>query len=348
MSAPEVMNTAQPEMERRQITPEREVLRPEKPEPNVAWALRWQWWPVWAMLVLPVPFFAAVGAPDDWLRHGVFVILALSCWAAWRGQPDFSVMVFLMSLIPLAHWHATDATSAFNSASLGMVGFGFLAGLGVYGLGAYFGRRFAGMGLVLAAVCLGFQSGLTGGNPLGGNQLPVAGFVLLVMAIMGVHQRRTLDRLEQAVDALEHSNTVDDLTGLENARALQVSFDRYNAMAKRREVAFLVTVWNLDDLRGTIEREGRLAGDARLTAFAHILQGKARADDAVFRIGEDEFVGLHLGLEDGNLMFSRVLEQASQVTAGWALVESGGLDDALMQAALMIRQRRANLNKQFN
>jgi diguanylate cyclase (GGDEF)-like protein len=133
---------------------------------------------------------------------------------------------------------------------------------------------------------------------------------------------------------------VDDLTGLENARALQVSFDRYNAMARRREVAFLVTVWNLDDLRGTIEREGRLAGDARLTAFARILQARARADDAVFRVGEDEFVGLHLGLEDGNLMVSRVPEQDSQVTAGWALVETGSLDDALMQAALMIRQQR--------
>jgi GGDEF domain-containing protein len=327
--------TAQPEMERRRITSEREVLHVEKPELDVAQALRWQWWPIWVMLVLPVPFFAAMGAPDDWLRHGVFVILALSCWAAWRGQPDFSVMVFLMSLIPLAHWHATDATSAFHLASLGAVGFGFLAGLGVYGLGAYFGRRFAGAGLVLAAVCLGFQSGLSAWN-----QLPMAGFVLLVMAVMGVHQRRTLNRLEQAMDALEHANMVDDLTGLENARALQVSFDRYNAMARRREVAFLVTVWNLDDLRGTIEREGRLAGDARLTAFARILQARARADDAVFRVGEDEFVGLHLGLEDGNLMVSRVSEQDSQVTAGWALVETGSLDDALMQAALMIRQQR--------
>ncbi len=342
MSAPEGM-TLEPEMERRRITSEHEVLRATKPGPEVADSLRWQWWPVWAMLVLPVPFFAAMGAPDDWLRHGVFVILALSCWAAWRGQPDFSVMVFLMSLIPLAHWHVSDAASALNATAAGTVGFGFLAGLGVYGLGAYFGRRFAAVGLVLAAVCLGFQSGLAAWN-----QLPMAGFVLLGMAIMGVHQRRTLDQLEQALDALKRSNMVDDLTGLENARALAVSFDRYNAMARRREVAFLVSVWNLDDLRGTIEREGRSAADARVLAFARILQARARADDAVFRIGEDEFVGLHLGLEDGNLMVSRVLEQDSQVTAGWALVETGSLDDALMQAALMIRQRHANLNRPSN
>ena len=103
-------------------------------EPETIWGLRWQWWPVWAMLLLPIPLYAWNGTPNDWLRHGVYVILAALCWATWRPQADFAVMVFLIGLIPLVNWHFADAQSAVNALHLGLAVFGLVAGLAVYGL----------------------------------------------------------------------------------------------------------------------------------------------------------------------------------------------------------------------
>lgn len=307
-------------------------------EPEAVWRLRWQWWPAWAMLLVPVPLYALSGTPNDWLRHGVYVILALLCWATWRGQPDFAVMLFLVGLIPLVNWHFADAGSAVNALDLGLAVFGLVAGVAVYGLGAYFGRRFAGLGLLIAGICLASQSGRSDFS-----QWPVAVLGLAAMAAMGVHQRRTLDLLEQATQALEQMNTLDALTGLENERALNLSFDRYAAMARRRETPLLVSIWDLDDLKGTNDREGRLAGDERIRVFAHTLHASARADDAVFRTGDDEFIGLHLGLEDGRALVERVSERAGGASVGWALVEAGNLEDALMRASAMLRSHKAGL-----
>jgi GGDEF domain-containing protein len=308
-------------------------------EPETLRRLRWQWWPAWAMLALPLPLYVLHGTPNDWLRHGVYVILALLCWAIWRGQADFAVMVFLIGLIPLANWHFLDAASAVNALHLGLAVFGLAAGLSVYGLGAYFGRRFAGLGLLIAGICLGTQSARPDFS-----QWPVAALTLLAMALIGAHQRRTLGLLEQASQALEQTNTLDALTGLENDRALHLSFDRYAAMARRREMPLLVSMWDLNDLKGTNDRQGRLAGDERLRAFAHSLHKNARADDAVFRTGDDEFVGLHLGLEDGRSLVERVIERSGGVSVGWALVEAANLEDALMRASAMLRTHKAGLS----
>lgn len=321
-----------------QLDPLKERIRIVDLEPETLWRLRWQWWPAWVMLILPLPLYALWGAPNDWLRHGVYVILALLCWATWRGQADFAVMVFLVGLIPLANWHFADQTSAVNALGLGLAVFGFAAGLAVYGLGAYFGRRFAALGLLIAGICLGAQSSRPDFD-----QWPVAALALFAMAAIGVHQRRTLDRLEQAARALEQTNTLDALTGLENERALNLSFDRYAAMARRREMPLLVSMWDLDDLKGTNDREGRLAGDERIRAFARALHANARADDAVFRTGDDEFVGLHLGLEDGRSLVERLIERSGGASVGWAVVEAGNLEDALMRASAMLRTHKAGL-----
>jgi GGDEF domain-containing protein len=320
------------------LDPTDENIRAVNLEPETLWRLRWQWWPAWAMLIVPLPLYALYGTSNDWLRHGIYVLLALLCWAIWRGQSDFAVMVFLVGLIPLANWHFADTTSAVNALHLGLPVFGLVAGLAVYGLGAYFGRRFAGLGLLIAGLCLGWQAARPDFD-----QWPVVALTLLAMAAMGVHQRRTLNTLEQAALALEQTNTLDGLTGLENDRALHLSFDRYAAMARRREMPLLVSMWDLDDLKGTNDREGRAAGDERIRAFARLLHGNARADDAVFRTGDDEFVGLHLGLEDGRSLVERVIERSGGVSVGWALVDEGNLEDALMRASAMLRTHKAGL-----
>ena len=307
-------------------------------EPETIWRLRWQWWPAWVMLLVPVPLYALSGAPNDWLRHGVYAMLAALCWATWKPQADFAVMVFLIGLIPLVNWHFADASSAVNTVGLGLAVFGAIAGLAVYGLGAYFGRRFAALGILIAGICLGSQSGRSDFD-----QWPFAAAILLAMAAMGVHQRRTLDRLEQTAQALEQTNTLDALTGLENERALNLSFDRYAAMARRRETPLLVSIWDLDDLKGTNDREGRLAGDERIRVFARTLHASARADDAVFRTGDDEFIGLHLGLEDGQALVERVIERSGGASVGWAVVEAANLEDALMRASAMLRKHKSGL-----
>jgi diguanylate cyclase (GGDEF)-like protein len=132
------------------------------------------------------------------------------------------------------------------------------------------------------------------------------------------------------------------LTQLENRRGLAGSFDQYLAIATRREVPLLLTSWDVNNLKTVNDTEGHAAGDAHLQAFVQALLDCARSEDAFFRVGGDEFVGLHIGLDHGAEVIKRVQAKYVDVAAGWSVVQAG-LEVTLKEADVMLYQAKAQI-----
>jgi diguanylate cyclase (GGDEF)-like protein len=92
------------------------------------------------------------------------------------------------------------------------------------------------------------------------------------------------DRLRQLVD-------LDPLTSLSNRRRLREEFDRVKASGAA--VIFL----DVDNFKEINDRFGHIVGDACLLRVAAALTRAFRTDDALFRLGGDEFLVLAVGLD---------------------------------------------------
>jgi GGDEF domain-containing protein len=205
----------------------------------------------------------------------------------------------------------------------------------VLGAGVYLGWQGALTTLALSLLMLIPQ----GHSPF----WPYAVFQVTTAAGIGVIIHRLVLQLEGAKQALERAALSDELTGLENRRALRIAFERYMAMADRRGVGLLLTVWDVNGLKAVNDSLGHAAGDALLQSFAQAFKVEARSEDALFRVGGDEFVGLHLGLEDGADLAVRVNARFPNVALGWAPAWAGGLETTLAAADDMMYISKARM-----
>lgn len=90
---------------------------------------------------------------------------------------------------------------------------------------------------------------------------------------------------------------VDALTGLFTRRyfedLLKVSLDR----ALRQQESFVLALFDVDDLKGTNDSLGHLAGDQMLLATANELRASCRYSDIIGRLGGDEFIACYFQSE---------------------------------------------------
>lgn len=89
----------------------------------------------------------------------------------------------------------------------------------------------------------------------------------------------------------------DALTGLGNRYALTENFTKIKAQAERLHLPLTLIYWDMDDLKRLNDQHGHAAGDQALKILATALRSTCRQEDQAFRIGGDEFVSLHLGLQ---------------------------------------------------
>jgi diguanylate cyclase (GGDEF)-like protein len=172
---------------------------------------------------------------------------------------------------------------------------------------------------------------------------PFVVFEVTAAACIGTIIHHLLLQLETTRQALERAALSDELTGLENRRALRIAFDRYTAMADRHGVSLLLTVWDLNGLKAINDGLGHAAGDALLQSFVRNFKVEARSEDALFRVGGDEFVGLHLGLENGTDLAARVNARFADVAVGWTVAWAGGLEATLALADDMMYVNKARM-----
>lgn len=137
----------------------------------------------------------------------------------------------------------------------------------------------------------------------------------------------------------------DSLTGLGNRHALEISFPKLQAQSKRLHKPLCLIYWDMDGLKTINDHRGHAAGDEALKDVADALQRGVRQSDMAFRIGGDEFVSLHMGVEQGQIgeVVARIRRMMQhQASAGATLVQAGqSLELALSQADEAMYQDKA-------
>ncbi len=100
----------------------------------------------------------------------------------------------------------------------------------------------------------------------------------------------TLTRKHMALVEAEEQANRDVLTGLLNRSGLQTYLDRATVNARLSGINLIVFAADLDGFKAVNDTLGHAAGDHLLREVAQRLSGCARAQDAVARIGGDEFI----------------------------------------------------------
>ncbi len=211
--------------------------------------------------------------------------------------------------------------------------------------------------LLYAAVAL--PSALGAGPPFGYEDrspfLDAAAELVLALATLVVieelssrhlaHINRELlasqDRLRQLVD-------LDPLTSLANRRRLRAELERV------RPTGAAVIFLDLDEFKEINDRFGHIVGDACLLRVASALAWAFRSDDAVFRLGGDEFLVVAPGLdvEAAHERTRRLRDELAEsdgaapaclLSVGIAALAPGGEPDAALREAdeRMYRDKRA-------
>lgn len=92
------------------------------------------------------------------------------------------------------------------------------------------------------------------------------------------------------IKELENLSTTDELTGLNNRRALQDFLTRAIGCARRHDEQGVVAFLDLDNFKTINDNYGHVAGDKILKKLADTLKDNLRGTDFVARLGGDEFV----------------------------------------------------------
>lgn len=109
-----------------------------------------------------------------------------------------------------------------------------------------------------------------------------------VVATLLAIESNALRASEEAARA-ERESTTDELTGVANARAWWRTLAREADRCELEEVAAVVAVVDLDELKAVNDARGHLAGDELLREAARALQKAVRPHDTIARVGGDEF-----------------------------------------------------------
>lgn len=118
---------------------------------------------------------------------------------------------------------------------------------------------------------------------------------------------------KQHDEAKVHALT-DPLTGLPNARSLQMQFEREAARADRGNSGFQVLMLDLDGFKAVNDTYGHKAGDAMLNEIGQLILEQLREYDFLARYGGDEFVALisDAGSEDVIDLCGRIEKAVSE------------------------------------
>lgn len=97
--------------------------------------------------------------------------------------------------------------------------------------------------------------------------------------------------------SLQHAETeshalTDPMTGLPNARSLQMQFEKEVARANRSDKGFQVLMLDLDGFKAVNDTYGHKAGDALLRGLAKAMSEQLREYDFLARYAGDEFVAI--------------------------------------------------------
>ncbi len=158
-----------------------------------------------------------------------------------------------------------------------------------------------------------------------------------------VDRARLATNAAERIDWAERLANSDMLTGLANARTLSRVMELEIARAARQGSEVTIALFDIDDLTGFNEANGRAAGDDVLREVAAIIGDSVRFVDTVARWGGDEFMVVAPGAK-GMVVARRIVEavaahsmsgeKKATVSAGLARFPIDGTDgENLVRAA---------------
>lgn len=113
--------------------------------------------------------------------------------------------------------------------------------------------------------------------------------VTLGFLVTGSSIRMLTGRLQQALAEAERRSERDPLTDVLNRRGLELTVESIVARARRAGADVAVLLADLDHFKRVNDAHGHATGDAVLVATAAAMHRSLRAEDAVARLGGEEF-----------------------------------------------------------
>ncbi len=260
------------------------------------------------------------------LRLVALIVIAFLCSRLNRREPELAVGLYSVVLAVLAALDVKVSPHVWQDNQLESLMYAVIGVTCVYGLGLLWGARGLLAGVVIAALLVGLSTDIPVQVMLGG--------VTVCAGLVGWYVQRIFHDMDEVQRDLRQRANTDAMTELNNRRALEDDFRRFRANAKRFGVPLLLISWDVDGLKRINDSEGHAAGDEHLLAFVAALRETVRQGDGLYRIGGDEFVSLHpgLNLDSGAVLYRRVLQRFSFVSAGWVTATNDSLDAALEDA----------------
>ncbi|HEY4227690.1 MAG TPA: GGDEF domain-containing protein [Candidatus Limnocylindrales bacterium] len=163
------------------------------------------------------------------------------------------------------------------------------------------------------------------------------------LAAVVVDRARLASLAEERIDWAERVANSDQLTGLANANTLSRVLELEIARAARQRSELSVAVFDIDNLTGFNDVNGKAAGDDVLREVAAVVGQSVRLVDTVARWGPDEFMLVAPGAT-GTTVVRRIVESVAElslpgdrrvtISAGLAHFPGDGTSgDALVDAA---------------
>lgn len=174
---------------------------------------------------------------------------------------------------------------------------------------------------------------------------PVTFLVLLMampVAMIAVITEGLAQSLAAALKNASREARVDPLTGVQNRRSFDRSFQFVFRQFKRYGRAQSLILFDLDHFKSVNDGHGHMVGDAMLIAVGRVMQTALRDVDQLFRIGGDEFaillpetagpaalaVAQRLGTELGTIHVPSPSGAAVSISASFGVTEFRAADTA--------------------
>jgi diguanylate cyclase (GGDEF)-like protein len=179
-------------------------------------------------------------------------------------------------------------------------------------LAAYFLQR-RDVLLNFALVCASFAVALAFWVPVDDGGLIMFLDTVVAVGVVAALVFMLKTQVGRLVTGLHKASTTDALTGVLNRGAFQQHLDE--ALADRQPL--VLALLDLDHFKLVNDRHGHPAGDRALRRFCEIVQGEARLDDVLGRLGGEEFGLLLAGtdLEGAHSFADRLRATVARETA---------------------------------
>ena len=276
------------------------------------------------LIYLFFPFVNAWGNAGLW-RVGSVFLWTVACRLMFWPRPVVGASVALLGIMLAIPLLVTDEGGLFNTA---------FARLTVLSLPALFLSFLWGWRAAIASALTSLPILIFSESNL--VEPTLIGVLLLLTTIFcGAYTHNLLMSMQRAQLELKQMAMRDALTKLGNRFALEADFEDLIGAGR-------LSMWDVNGLKLVNDQRGHQAGDQYLLEFVRVYS--AATTDRLYRVGGDEFVGLHRSAHDMRDLRETVLRGFANVSSGWTDVAARDLDACLRDAdAMMYRDKHRRI-----